>query len=98
VSGDFEPVELDCAGTLIGWQPLGDLEYTRVDLVTGNFEDVGNCSNGRREMTSEAPFGVTVWGWGTLGIEPSTHDVSYAYPAGASVQVINEVVVPPVPE
>jgi hypothetical protein len=29
---------------------------------------------------------------------PTTHDVSYAYPAGASVQVINEVVVPPVPK
>ena len=94
----FHDVNLDCFGALNGWQPLGDLEYTRVDLVTGQFQDVGSCSNGRHEMTSEVPFGVTVWGWGTLGVIPTTHDVSYAYPAGASVQVINEVVVPPVPK
>jgi hypothetical protein len=46
-------------------------------------------------MKSAAPFGVTVWGWGTLGVNPSTHDVSYAYPAGASVKAVNQVVVPP---
>jgi hypothetical protein len=47
-------------------EALGDdQEWTRVDLVTGNFQDVGNCSNGRHEMTSDNPFGVTVWGWGS---------------------------------
>jgi len=97
VTNQFEPVTLDCAGPISGWLPLvDDLEYTRVELVTGAFADVGNCSNGRREMKSEAPFGVTVWGWGTLAA--STHDVSYAYPAGASVQSINQVVVPPTPK
>lgn len=99
VTDQFEPVNLDCAGPIAGWQALGDaLEYTRVDLVTGAFAAVGNCSNGRREMKSSAQFGVTVWGWGTLGVVPSTHDVSYAYPAGASVHAINQVFVPPTPK
>jgi len=50
-------------------------------------------------MWSEAPFGVTVWGWGSsasLGF--FTEYVSYAYPAGESVKPINTVVVPPVPK
>ena len=40
---------------------------------------------------------MTVWGWGTTDTDPtfgSTY-VSYAYPAGASVQSINSVIVPP---
>jgi hypothetical protein len=97
-SQSFADVNLDCLGPLSGWQPIGPHEYTRVDLVTGDFQDVAGCSNGRHEMHSDAPFGVTVWGWGTLGVTPSTHDVSYAYPAGASVKAINEVVVPTVPK
>jgi hypothetical protein len=92
----FEPVTLACAGPLTGWKPIGDYEYTRIDLVTGNFQNVGKCSNGRHEMTSNAAFGVTVWGWGQVGL--GTHAVSYAYPAGASVQAINEVIVPPTPK
>jgi hypothetical protein len=97
-SQSFADVNLDCLGPLSGWQPIGPHEYTRVDLVTGDFQDVAGCSNGRHEMHSDAPFGVTVWGWGTLGVTPSTHDVSYAYPAGASVKAINEGVVPTVPK
>ena len=101
--GQFKDVTLDCAGTIGGFQPLGtsgNYEYARFDLVRGNFEKQGNCDNGRREMSSDAPFGLTVWGWGTSATEPgftSTY-VSYAYPAGAGVQQINEVVVPPVPK
>jgi hypothetical protein len=98
----FKDVTLDCAGVIGGWQPVdnaGKYEYTRFDLVRFNFEKQGNCDNGRREMQSAAPFGLTVWGWGTSATNPfvSTY-VSYAYPAGASVQPINEVVVIPVPE
>jgi len=95
----FADVTLDCAGVLSGWQPLGtsgDYEYTLQDLVTGNFSKVGNCDNGRHEISSPVPFGLTVWGWGseqTTGF--STTYVSYAYPAGASVQPINTVVVNP---
>ena len=67
--------------------------------MTGNFVDVGNCSNGRHEMKSDAPFGVTVWGWGSkaaMGV--GTKLVSYAYPAGASIQPINDVTVLPDPQ
>ncbi len=102
-NNQFADVTLDCAGVLTGWQPIGPYEYTRVDLVTGNFQNVGNCSNGRHEMSSTLPFGVTVWGWGTIPGFPGqtglfTQYVSYAYPAGASVQAINNVVVPTVPK
>ncbi len=95
--GAFAPVDLDCAGELGGWNALGDdQEWTRIDLVKGNFEDQGACSNGRHEMHSANPFGVTVWGWGTDVTFPyQSLAVSYAYPAGASFRAINDVVVPP---
>jgi IgGFc binding protein len=97
--GNFADVQLDCAGAVGGWQPVGNYEYARVDLVTGNFQNVGGCSNGRRAMWSEAPFGVTVWGWGSAAsFGFFTEYVSYAYPAGESVKPINTVVVPPVPK
>jgi hypothetical protein len=52
-------------------------------------------------MKSAAPFGVTVWGWGSAATGDMTHGfysqyVSYAYPAGAGVTPINNVVIPPV--
>lgn len=86
---------------LTGWLPLGSsgqYEYTRIDLVRHNFAKQGACDNGRHEIHSDAPFGLTIWGWGSsesIGFQ-STY-VSYAYPAGASVQPINTVVVPPTP-
>ena len=94
---------------MAGWTALGtDYEWARVDLVTGNFTKVGNCDNGRHQMQSTNPFGLTVWGWGSAATagayrDPSvpgfyTQAVSYAYPAGASVQPITTVVVPPVPK
>ena len=96
VDGNFADVKLGCAGNLTGWQPIGDKEYTRINLVTGNFQDVGACSNGRHEMTSDNPFGVTVWGWGSGQTQGFfTQYVSYAYPAGASVKPINDVMVLP---
>lgn len=97
-NGAFADVNLDCAGPVQGWQPIGPYEYTRVDLVTGDFQDVGNCSNGRHEIKSALPFGVTVWGWGSPKSAFFTQHVSYAYPAGASVAKINEVVVVPEPK
>ncbi len=94
--GKFADVELDCAGKLGGWQPVGLYEWTRVNLVTGNFQNVGNCSNGRHEIKSDQPFGVTVWGWGSAASTGFfTQYVSYAYPAGANVAKINQVVVEP---
>ncbi len=95
----FADVSLDCMGNLTGWQPLGTsgiYEYTRQDLVTGNFAKVNGCDNGRHTITSTETFGLTVWGWGseqTTGF--STEYVSYAYPAGASVRPITTVVVNP---
>ncbi len=101
--GAFADVTLDCAGALTGWQPVGasgSYEYTRFDLVRFNFEKQGNCDNGRREIASDAPFGLTVWGWGTDATAPAFNStyVSYAYPAGARVQSINDVVVLPEPK
>jgi hypothetical protein len=101
-SGAFAPVTLDCQGSAVtGWLPVGNsgkYQYALVDLSTGDFQAVGNCNNGRHEITSTAPFGLTVWGWGSeaTGAIYSEY-VSYAYPAGASVQPINTVVVQPVP-
>jgi hypothetical protein len=88
--GAFHDVVLDCAGTLAGWQAIGnDFEFTRVDLTTGNFENVGNCSTGPREMSSDVPFGVWIWGWGSGASTPQTRSVSYGYPGGMSVRPIN---------
>jgi hypothetical protein len=103
VNGAFKDVTLDCTGPLTGWQALGDFEYTRVDLVKGNFQKQGSCDNGRHEMKSDAPFGLTVWGWGSAASGGSifgggggfySQAVSYAYPGGASVKPVNTVIVP----
>lgn len=91
--GEFADVNLDCTGPLVAWKPLADgLEWTRVQLVTGNFSKVGKCANGRHEIESDKPFGVTVWGWGSAASElVYTKFVSYAYPAGATIRSINTV-------
>ena len=98
-NGVFGEVNLDCLGTVTGWQPLdssGSLQYTRVDLVTGNFSPVGGCNNGLHVASSTQPFGLVIWGWGSAVTEPfHSTSVSYAYPAGASVKPINTVVVIP---
>ncbi len=92
----FSDVTLDCAGPLAGWTKVGAsdaYEWTRVDLVKG-FSPIGKCDNGRHEMSSAASFAVTVWGWGTP--ESGGAYTSYGYPAGESVALINDVVVPPI--
>ena len=97
--GAFGDVELDCAGSITGWQTLGDYQYARVDLVTGAFQSVNGCSNGRHYIHGTAPFGVTVWGWGSSASLPfSSTYASYAYPAGAGVKPVSGVVVPAVPK
>ncbi len=95
--GNFADVTLECAGVIDGWQPLGDYEWTRVDVSTGQFQMVDGCQNGRQVMTSGAPFGVTVWGWGSVTFGPQdayTAYTSYAYPAGMGTKLINDVTVP----
>jgi hypothetical protein len=95
--GAFADVTLDCVGTVTGWQPIDasdTIEYTRVDLVTGNFQSVGSCNNGLHVAGSAQPFGLVVWGWGSAASGLfSTQAVSYAYPAGASIKPINNVVI-----
>jgi IgGFc binding protein len=91
-SSAFDDVTLDCAGALTGWTAVGNYEWTRVDLVSGNFQNQGGCSNGPHTMTSAGPFGVTVWGWGSTATNLA--DVSYGFPAGLSLQPLNSVVVP----
>ena len=91
--GNFHDVDLDCAGTLTGWTPISaDFEYTRKDLMTGNFAPVGTCSTGRHEMKSDSPFGLWVWGWGTPQTSTFTQNVSYGYPGGMNVAPINTVI------
>jgi hypothetical protein len=100
--GQFADVKLACAGApLSGWMPLGEYEYTRVDVVHGDFEPgTAGCDNGVQAMTSDAPFGVTVWGWGSQEISvggSTTGFTSYAYPAGAGIQKVNDAAPPPIP-
>ncbi|MFT3839895.1 MAG: IgGFc-binding protein [Myxococcaceae bacterium] len=83
--GQFHDVTLDCYGVLAAWAPVGNAPY-QVSHVGWNMQS-GNCSNGVHTASSEAPFGLTVWG--------TDLNTSYAYPAGMSVKPINTVVVGP---
>jgi hypothetical protein len=94
----FDDVTLDCAGVLTGWQPVGEYEWTRIDLMRHDFVPQGNCSTGRHEMSSASPFGLWVWGWGSSETTEYTANVSYGYPGGMNVQPINQVVIPPMPQ
>ena len=49
---------------------------------------IPGCNNGRHQIASTAPFALTVWGWGTRQVAGTTY-VSYAYPAGAALAIIN---------
>ncbi len=99
----FHDVTLDCAGTLGGWTPIGSsgkYEITWRDLVRHDYVGQSGCDNGSHESHSDGPYTLTVWGWGTAETGTSTSGIysqytSYAYPAGASVQSINTVIVPP---
>jgi hypothetical protein len=91
--GMFHEVVLDCSGPVTGWQSVGNYEWARADLMTGDFHGVGACSTGRHEIHSDAPFGLQVWGWGTPTTNPSTQNVSYGYPGGMNVAPINQVII-----
>lgn len=80
-------VTLDCLGPVTGWQRVGssDYEMARVDLVFLG-QPVGNCSNGAHRATSDAPFGLTVWGFDDWA--------SYGYVAGMAAKQLNDVRVP----
>ena len=95
----FADVKLDCMGVIGGWLPVGvegKYEYAYVNLVSGNFEPQHGCDSGRHEMQSDGKFGVTIWGWGSAATgdrnSPTySQFVSYAYPAGASLDTLNTV-------
>ncbi|MBX3187272.1 MAG: IgGFc-binding protein [Labilithrix sp.] len=93
-AGGFRPVELDCAGPLEGFVPLGasgEYEYAWVRLTTGYLAEKfarGECGHGRHEIESDGPFSVTVWGIG--------RDASYGYAGGTGARKINGVPPPPV--
>src|SRR3569833_2376856 len=97
LNGAFSDVTLDCAGTITGWQPVDasdTIEYARLDLVTGNFAPVANCNNGLHIATRAQPIGLEGWGWGRAATSPIvTPAVRYAYPAGASVEALTNVVI-----
>jgi hypothetical protein len=97
-NGNFQDVDLDCAGKLSGWQKVGNYEWTRIDLITGNFQGVGACSTGRHVMKSASTFGLWVWGWGTDLTDTFTANVSYGYPGGMNVTPINDVIIVPTPK
>ncbi|MBK8718275.1 MAG: IgGFc-binding protein [Deltaproteobacteria bacterium] len=91
----WHDVELDCLGTVDGWEPVGDYEWTRVSMGTGDFQPVAGCAAGAHVIESEGPFGLWVWGWGTPATSVFTQNRSYAYPGGMNVRPINEVVLEP---
>jgi hypothetical protein len=82
VTNQFPSVNLDCAGTLSGWQPVGKsgkYQFTRFDLSTGNFLGQKGCNNGVHTIEAslsgapagDAPaIGVTIWGWGSSATAP----------------------------
>ena len=81
--GKFSEVRLDCNPAALGsWMPLGELEFTRVALSRGNFTPViPGCDNGRQGMHSAAPFGVTVWGWGSSATGAAAPPSLAGYPS-----------------
>jgi hypothetical protein len=87
----FRDVNVDCLGNVTGWKPVGaggKYEYATPDILRRGVA-VGTCANGPHTVSSDGPFGITVWGLAEVA--------SYGYPAGGNVATINTVVIPPVP-
>ncbi|AKU99119.1 hypothetical protein AKJ09_05783 [Labilithrix luteola] len=84
----FVPVELECAGELTGFQPLGTsglYEFAWIKLTSGYVGQTfskGQCGYGRHEAHSTGPFAVTVWGTGIAA--------SYGYVGGTSLRTVND--------
>ncbi|MBN9161039.1 MAG: hypothetical protein BGO98_13865 [Myxococcales bacterium 68-20] len=84
----FRPVNLECAGEITGFAPLGkngEYEYAYVELTKGFVSQKfakGECGYGRHEAQSEGAFSVTVWGLGK--------DASYGYAGGMGSRPVND--------
>ncbi|AKV00678.1 hypothetical protein AKJ09_07341 [Labilithrix luteola] len=91
VGGYFHDVTLDCVGTVSGWTKIGggagEFETASVALFEGGVRN-GSCDNGQHMASSDAPFGLTVWGLDEA--------VSYAYSAGGHAAPLNAVEIAPV--
>ena len=88
----YADVDVDCLGTVSGWQSVGasDMyQVATVDLIRANVP-VGGCLNGRHTAHSDGPFGVVVWGLDSYS--------SYAYPAGGNAAQLTDAVVQPTPQ
>lgn len=98
--GRFADVKLGCAAAPIAnWTSVGPLQFARVDLVRGNYRPIiSGCDNGVQQISSSAPFGVTVWGWASSATGGGIGAVSYAYPGGAGLIKVTDVVIPVVVE
>ncbi|MCA9653313.1 MAG: IgGFc-binding protein [Myxococcales bacterium] len=86
----FQDVELACMGAITGWQPVGAegrYEVAHVELFRGSTASVPACATSQHLATSDAPFGIMVWGIDSFA--------SYGYPAGGNLQTINEVDIDP---
>jgi hypothetical protein len=87
--GGFADVQLDCAGTVGGWMPIGtagNYEYAQIDLWRSGMSKNG-CSNGPHTAESSGPFGLVVWGTDSFA--------SYAYPGGGNLGAISTAIVIP---
>lgn len=95
VSGAFADVTLACMGTIpaADWNPVGTGGQYQIahEMIVDHFNGQHGCNNGVNVMDSSQPFGVWVWGWGS--VDTNTGWVSYGYPAGEAVLPINNVVI-----
>ena len=65
----------------------GRYEVAHVELYRGSVASVPACATSQHVAQSAEPFGIMVWG--------TDYFASYGYPAGGSLQSINEVDIDP---
>ncbi len=88
----FRPVELDCAGEVAGFRPLGasgEYEFAWLTLTSAGIGKTfakGTCNYGRHEAHSDGPFSITVWGTGQYA--------SYGFAGGMGSRPLNPARVP----
>lgn len=88
--GFFADVDIACLGTIDGWMAVddaGDYEVAHVDLARNRIGVTEACETSVHEVSSEGPFGITVWG--------TDYYASYGYPAGGNFASVNDVIVDP---